>query len=143
MEIACLCTLEQATKRNSLEITDGCLIFPSLLKEIVGTTPFFVAHEFVKKNTFKKCYTSLNIYLDDSSATTTTKHLSSLLDAVISKCAFFSRIKYSPAFLTDNKDVKLISAFHASSPGWTMDVSGSSGGKRFSHKLFLLKPSTG
>lgn len=54
---------------------------------------------------------------------------------------FFSRIKYSPAFLTDNKDVKLISAFHVSSPGCStggwMDGSGSSGGKRFSHKLFF------
>lgn len=45
--------------------------------------------------------------MDDSSATTTTKHLSLLLDAVISKFAilFFLRIKYSAAFLRDNKDV--------------------------------------
>lgn len=43
----------------------------------------------------------------------------------------------------DNTDAKLISAFHVSSPGRGMDGSGSSGGKMFSHKIFLLTPSTG
>lgn len=95
------------------------LIFPSLLKEIAGTTPFFVAHPFVKKYIFlkKMLYKFKYLFGWLISNNNNKTFIIAVGCCYLEICYFFSRIKYSPAFLTDNKDVKLVSAFHISSPG--------------------------